>query len=86
VKAAGEAGAAPRIERRQEVEAGAEAQLGDPEAVAEPRRQVVAGEEDVPGLREAVVQRIVRVVEPARDRDVAVAPQGLGLVAHAPSA
>ena len=71
--------AAPRGE---EVEPGAEAQLGDGEAGPEPLGQAVAGEKDVARLGQPVLQRVVRVGEPARDRH-AVPPIELGaLVRH----
>ena len=65
---------------REEVEAGAEAKLGDLEAVAEAVGQAVAGKEDVARLGEATGEREVGVVEAGGDRDHAVAPVQFGVV------
>ena len=69
----------PEREGGESVQAGAEAQFGDVKAIAEACGKVIAVEKNVGRLGKPIVQRIVGVVEGARDRHVA-SPLQIGMV------
>ncbi len=79
VQRAGAVQALPEGKGGHEVEAGAEAQFGDAEAVLQALRQAVALQEDVVGFGQPAGEREVGVVEAARDGDGVVAPVKLRL-------
>ncbi|GAB1364972.1 hypothetical protein MASR1M32_42080 [Rhodobacter sp.] len=75
---AGGARGLPDQGRGQQVQAGAEAEFGDMEPVAQAFGQAVAGQKDVARFLQPAGQREVGIVEPARDRHRAVAPVKVG--------
>jgi len=72
------AGPGPEPRHRQGVQAGPEAEFGDPEAVADALRQVIAPDEDMRAFRQPVVTREIPVAKPRGDRRALVAPDHFG--------
>lgn len=70
-----QAGAPPRIERGEKIEAGAKAKFGDMEAVPEALRQIVAGKKDVAAFGKTAIGRKIGIIEPYRNRHAPLAPQ-----------
>jgi hypothetical protein len=84
MQASGDPRRAPRRERSQKVQPGAEAQLGNVKAVPEPRRQIVTRQKHVPRFGQPVIEAEIGIVEPRRDGHIAVTPDEIcDMVLHA---